>query len=99
MFELADQFNLVPETVFLAVNYVDRFLSIKNVPQHRLQLLGTTAAFIASKYEEVSPLTLDDLVDNACDATPEDIMAMEICMLNVLVRTKHHQSFITWVEI
>ncbi|AEO54252.1 hypothetical protein MYCTH_2296618 [Thermothelomyces thermophilus ATCC 42464] len=47
------RFHLLPETLFLAVNVVDRFLSEKVVQLDRLQLVGITAMFIASKYEEV----------------------------------------------
>ncbi|KLU87547.1 G2/mitotic-specific cyclin-B [Magnaporthiopsis poae ATCC 64411] len=53
LIEVHTRFHLVPETLFLAVNIVDRFLSEKVVPLDRLQLVGITAMFIASKYEEV----------------------------------------------
>ncbi|KAK4239467.1 cyclin-like protein [Achaetomium macrosporum] len=51
--EVHTRFHLLPETLFLAVNIVDRFLSEKVVQLERLQLVGITAMFIASKYEEV----------------------------------------------
>jgi G2/mitotic-specific cyclin 1/2 len=51
--EVHTRFHLLPETLFLAVNIVDRFLSEKVVQLDRLQLVGITAMFIASKYEEV----------------------------------------------
>lgn len=51
--EVHHRFHLLPETLFLAVNIVDRFLSEKVVQLDRLQLVGITAMFIASKYEEV----------------------------------------------
>lgn len=53
LIEVHTRFRLVPETIFLAVNIVDRFLSTKIVELDRLQLVGITAMFIASKYEEV----------------------------------------------
>lgn len=53
LIEVHTRFHLVPETLFLAVNIVDRFLSEKVVQLDRLQLVGITAMFIASKYEEV----------------------------------------------
>ncbi|OTA80186.1 hypothetical protein M434DRAFT_230286 [Hypoxylon sp. CO27-5] len=46
-------FHLLPETLFLAVNIIDRFLSQKVVQLDRVQLVGITAMFIAAKYEEV----------------------------------------------
>ena len=48
------RFALLPETLFLTVNYVDRFLSAKIVSIGKLQLVGATALLIASKYEEMT---------------------------------------------
>lgn len=53
LIEVHTRFHLLPETLFLAVNVIDRFLSEKVVQLDRLQLVGITAMFIASKYEEV----------------------------------------------
>ncbi|EHL02421.1 putative G2/mitotic-specific cyclin-B [Glarea lozoyensis 74030] len=53
LIEVHTRFHLLPETLFLAVNIIDRFLSAKAVQLDRLQLVGVTAMFIASKYEEV----------------------------------------------
>lgn len=53
LLEVHTRFRLLPETLFLAVNIIDRFLSVKVVQLDRLQLVGVTAMFIASKYEEV----------------------------------------------
>jgi G2/mitotic-specific cyclin 2 len=53
LIEVHTRFHLLPETLFLAVNMIDRFLSEKVVQLDRLQLVGVTAMFIASKYEEV----------------------------------------------
>jgi len=53
LIEVHTRFRLLPETLYLAVNIIDRFLSAKVVQLDRLQLVGVTAMFIASKYEEV----------------------------------------------
>lgn len=53
LIEVHTRFRLLPETLFLAVNIIDRFLSAEIVALDRLQLVGVTAMFIASKYEEV----------------------------------------------
>lgn len=53
LLEVHTRFRLLPETLFLTVNIIDRFLSRKVVQLDRLQLVGVTAMFIASKYEEV----------------------------------------------
>ncbi|KAL5332926.1 cyclin-like protein [Aspergillus crustosus] len=53
LIEVHTRFRLLPETLFLAVNLIDRFLSAEVVLLDRLQLVGVAAMFIASKYEEV----------------------------------------------
>lgn len=51
--EVHQKFKLMPETLFLTINIIDRFLSLRSVPFVKLQLVGITAMFIAAKYEEV----------------------------------------------
>jgi len=45
--------GLLPETLFLAVNVIDRFLSLKPVSVSKLQLVGVAGLLIACKYEEI----------------------------------------------
>ena len=45
--------QLMPETLYLTVNLIDRFLEQKQVTRKHLQLVGVTAMLIASKYEEI----------------------------------------------
>jgi G2/mitotic-specific cyclin 1/2 len=47
------RFRLLPETLFLCVNIIDRFLSARVVSLAKLQLVGITCLFIASKVEEI----------------------------------------------
>jgi len=47
------KFKLKPETLFLTVSIIDRFLQKISVQRQQLQLVGVTAMFIASKYEEI----------------------------------------------
>lgn len=61
-------FRLVPETLHLTVNLIDRYLERRQVIKRTLQLVGVSCLLIASKYEECLPLTLSDLAyvcDNA----------------------------------
>lgn len=46
--EVGEEYRLHNETLFLAVSYVDRFLSYMSVVRGKLQLVGTAAMFIAS---------------------------------------------------
>lgn len=56
------KFKLVPETLYLTVNIIDRFLENNEVTRPHLQLVGVTSLLIASKYEEIYPPELRDLV-------------------------------------
>lgn len=55
LLEVHIKFELNPETLYLTVSIIDRFLSVKAVPKRELQLLGISALLIASKYEEIWP--------------------------------------------
>ena len=53
------------ETFFLAVNIMDRYLenSKERLGLSDLHEIGITSMFIASKYQEIDPLTLDLVID------------------------------------
>jgi hypothetical protein len=40
LIEVTDEYKLLDETLFLCVQYIDRFLSTVNVTRSKLQLLG-----------------------------------------------------------
>lgn len=48
------RYHMLPETLWIAVNILDRFLSKRVVSLVKLQLVGVTAMFIAAKYEEIA---------------------------------------------
>lgn len=56
------KFKLLTETLFLTVNMIDRYLEKKVIDKAELQLVGVTAMFVASKYEEITPVTVNDFV-------------------------------------
>lgn len=83
--EVHMKFRLVPETLHLAVNIVDRYLATVEIPRETLQLVGVTALFLASKYEEIYPPELKDCVVVAQRAyTSQDFLDMEADMLSEL---------------
>lgn len=51
--EVHAKFRLLPETIFIATNLIDRFLSVRMVSLVKFQLVGLTALFVAAKYEEI----------------------------------------------
>ncbi|CAH8384475.1 unnamed protein product [Eruca vesicaria subsp. sativa] len=85
LFEVHVKFELNLETIYLTINIIDRFLSVKAVPKRELQLLGISALLIASKYEEIWPPQVNDLVfvtDNAYNN--KQILVMEKTILGNL---------------
>ena len=79
------RFTLLPETLFLAVNYIDRFLSCKVISLGKLQLVGATAIFLAAKYEEVNCPSVQEvvyMVDHGY--TSDEILKAERYMLSML---------------
>lgn len=83
--QVHQRFNLLPETLFLTVNYVDRFLSRRRVSLSRFQLVGAVALFIAAKYEEINCPTVQEvayMADNAYSI--EDFLKAERFMIDVL---------------
>ncbi|KAI1813716.1 cyclin-like protein [Poronia punctata] len=85
LIEVHTRFHLLPETLFLAINIIDRFLSKKVVQLDRLQLVGITAMFIASKYEEVLSPHVANFRHVADDGFSEDeILSAERFILGAL---------------
>ncbi|KAI3325042.1 hypothetical protein HD806DRAFT_463937 [Xylariaceae sp. AK1471] len=79
------RFGLLPETLFLTVNYIDRFLSYKVVSLGKLQLVGATAIFIAAKYEEINCPSVQEIVYMVDGGyTAEEILKAERFMLSML---------------
>jgi G2/mitotic-specific cyclin-B, other len=79
------KFKLFPETFYLTVNIVDRYLSQKSIARRKLQLLGITCMLIASKYEEIYPPELRDFIYISARAyTRSEILHMERQVLNVI---------------
>ena len=58
--EVHMKFRLLPETLYLCVNIIDRYLSLVPIQRKRLQLVGVTALLLACKYEEIYPKAYSD---------------------------------------
>ncbi|XP_010544299.1 PREDICTED: cyclin-B1-4-like [Tarenaya hassleriana] len=83
--EVHRKFELMPETLYLTINLIDRFLSVKVVPRRELQLLGMSSMLIASKYEEIWAPEVNDLVLISDSAyVKEQVLAMEKSILGQL---------------
>ncbi|XP_034403418.1 G2/mitotic-specific cyclin-B1 [Cyclopterus lumpus] len=79
------KFRLLQETMYMTVGIIDRFLQEHPVPKKQLQLVGVSAMFLASKYEEMYPPEISDfayVTDRAY--TTAQIRDMEMSLLRVL---------------
>ena len=56
------RYHMLPETLWITINIVDRFLSNRIVSLVKLQLVGITAMFVAAKYEEIMAPSVDEFV-------------------------------------
>jgi G2/mitotic-specific cyclin 2 len=85
LIEVHAKFRLLPETLFLSVNLIDRFLSARIVIVERVQLIGITALLIASKYEEVMSPSIEAFIYISDGGYTEDeILKAERYLLKVV---------------
>lgn len=85
LIQVHQRFSLLPETLFLCVNYIDRFLSKKVVSLGKLQLVGATAIFVAAKYEEINCPSIGEIVYMVDGGySGEEILKAERFMLSML---------------
>lgn len=81
------KFKLVPETLYLTINLIDRYLERKEVSRPKLQLIGVTSLLIASKYEEIYPPELRDLVYICDRAYTRSEVSLHFCLTLFVVVT------------
>jgi len=83
--EVHHMFKLLPETLFLTVFIIDRYLEKAVVARDKLQLVGVTAMFIGAKYEEIYAPECNDFVHVSDGAYEKDqILETEQTILNTL---------------
>lgn len=84
--QVAEEFKLSSSTLYLTVNYIDRYLSGNNISRKQFQLLGVTCMLIASKHEEgMCAPTAEDLcylTEDTC--SKEQALKMEAEVLKCL---------------
>ncbi|KAL5559116.1 hypothetical protein UlMin_035327 [Ulmus minor] len=83
--EVAEEYKLGSETLYLSVSYIDRFLSLNTISRQKLQLLGVSSLLIASKYEEITPPGVVEfcyITDNTY--TKDEVVKMEANILKSL---------------
>ncbi|XP_059286569.1 G2/mitotic-specific cyclin C13-1-like [Lycium ferocissimum] len=83
--EVAEEYKLLVDTLYLTVSHIDRFLSVNVIPRQRLQLLGVASMLIAAKYEEIKPPHAKDFsYITANTFTKKDVVKMEASVLQSL---------------
>ncbi|CAG0881932.1 unnamed protein product [Darwinula stevensoni] len=100
LYLVCEAYDLKRETFYLAMDYLDRYLSVTQGMLHtRLQLTGVTALFIAAKIEEIYPPTVADfafVTDGSC--TVEEILIKEKIMLPKLAWKLNPVTVVHWVK-
>jgi hypothetical protein len=79
------KFKLMPETLFVTIHLIDQFLSKQQIKKSQLHILGVTAILIATKYEEIYPPDLKELlVVSENKFTRSEVLRMERDILMAL---------------
>ncbi|KAK4683426.1 G2/mitotic-specific cyclin 2, partial [Tremellales sp. Uapishka_1] len=83
--EVHSKFRLLPETLFITTNLIDRFLTKRVISLIKFQLVGLTALFIAAKYEEVICPSINNFLDMTDGGYGvEEVLKAERYMLSTL---------------
>uniref|UniRef100_A0A8C5MIG0 Cyclin N-terminal domain-containing protein n=1 Tax=Leptobrachium leishanense TaxID=445787 RepID=A0A8C5MIG0_9ANUR len=85
LIQVHSRFQLLQETLYVTIAIMDRFLQSQPVSRNKFQLVGVTAMFIASKYEEMYSPEISDFVyitDNTFSKS--QIRQMEMLILKEL---------------
>ncbi|XP_073266875.1 putative cyclin-B3-1 [Populus alba] len=78
LIEVHFKFELMPETLYLMVTLLDRYLSQAQIKKNELQLVGLTALFLASKYEDFWHPRIKDLISISAESYSRDQMLLMV---------------------
>ncbi|KAI3382560.1 hypothetical protein SNEBB_003710 [Seison nebaliae] len=79
--EVCDEYSMHTEVAYLAVAYADRYLSKREIPKNKLQLLAIACILIAAKYEEIYPPEMSDCIF----VTEKSYDASQICQMEISI--------------
>ena len=100
LIDVNNKFNFTEEPLYLAINIIDTYLSLKKIKRCNLQLLGVTALFISCKQNEIIFRRLKEyayITDNAYNE--QDILNMENDIFQTLEFNILFPSALTFFEI
>ncbi|KAF8525855.1 cyclin [Hysterangium stoloniferum] len=94
------RYKLLPETLWIAINIIDRFLTKRVVSLVKLQLVGITAMFIAAKYEEILAPSVEEFVFMTENGYQKDeiIKGERIILQTLDFRISSYCSPYSWVR-
>src|SRR5436190_12188898 len=102
LIEAHTAFQLLPATLFLAINLLDRYCSKRVVYKRHYQLVGCASLLIASKYgdrKDRVPM-IKELKSMCCSLYDEEMFTqMEWHVLNTLDWTIGHPTVDTWMQL
>lgn len=79
------KFKLLPETLYLIVNIIDRYAELTTISRQAYQLVAIAALLVACKYEEIQVPDLKSLsLISDSTYTSKEILVMESSILSVL---------------
>lgn len=84
LIEVHLKFDLMPETLYLMVILLDRYLSEVKIKKNEMQLVGLTSLLLASKYEDFWHPRVKDLISISETYTRDHMLRMEKLMLKKL---------------
>lgn len=101
--EISYAYRLHRETFHLAVEYMDRFMSVSKQQMRvdRLQLIGLTSLYLAAKVEEIYPPKLADFashMESYCSNNEEAMAKFELFMLKTLNWQISPVTVNTWLQ-
>lgn len=102
LIEAHTAFQLLPSTLFLAINLLDRYCSKRVVYKRHYQLVGCAALFIAAKYNDKKDRvpTVKELKSMCCSLYDDDMfIQMEWHVLQTLSWTIGHPTADSFLQI
>uniref|UniRef100_A0A803MZ82 B-like cyclin n=1 Tax=Chenopodium quinoa TaxID=63459 RepID=A0A803MZ82_CHEQI len=83
--EVHFKFDLMPETLYLTVALLDRYLSVVSIKKNEFQLVGLASLLLASKYEDFWHPRVKDLISISAESyTRKQMLEMEKSILKKL---------------
>lgn len=101
LIEIHQSFRLRPETLYLTMNMVDRYVSKRIVYKRHYQLVGCAALLIAAKFEDAKDRvpTVQELSQMCCNAYDTSAFTqMEGHVLSTLDWTLGHPTAESWLR-